>query len=55
MTAQPVLGEAMIDTVRDAVDGWVAPGSDVYIEGAINIAEAFQGAAKTGRKLARVH
>lgn len=47
MTAQPVLGKAMIDTVRDAVDGWAAPGSDVCIEGANTIAEAFQGAAKT--------
>ncbi|MFE9769454.1 hypothetical protein ACFYPC_33880 [Streptomyces sp. NPDC005808] len=40
------LDEAMIDTVRAVVDGWVAPSSDVYVEVANNITEAFQAAAK---------
>jgi hypothetical protein len=41
------LDEAMIDTVREVVDRWVAPDSDVYIEVANNITAAFQAAAKT--------
>ncbi|MGA5506228.1 hypothetical protein [Streptomyces umbrinus] len=38
--------EAMIDTVHDVVVGWVAPDSDVYVEVANNITEAFQAAAQ---------
>ena len=41
------LDKAMIDTVRNVVDRWVAPGSDVYIEVANNITAAFQAAATT--------
>ncbi|MFD8725309.1 hypothetical protein ACFV2H_47070 [Streptomyces sp. NPDC059629] len=40
------LDEAMIETVHDVVDGWVAPDSDVYVEVANNITEAFQAAAR---------
>ena len=36
-----------IDTVLNVVNGWVAPESDVYVEVANNITEAFQDAAKT--------
>ncbi|MFR0367504.1 hypothetical protein [Streptomyces sp. MCC20] len=35
----------MMDVVRDVVDGWVTPSSDVYVEVANNITEAFQPAA----------
>ena len=41
------LDQAMIDTVRDVIDRWAAPGSDVYTEVANNITTAFQAAAKT--------
>ncbi|SFF65798.1 hypothetical protein [Streptomyces mirabilis] len=36
---------AMIDTVRDVVDGWVTPDSDIYVEVANSIADRSPSAA----------